>query len=333
MVFDVRYEVMPQYLDLLHSGELHKRSEALSEKLRECTLCPRECRVDRTKDEHGFCRSGLLPVVASYCVHHGEEPVISGTRGSGTIFFGYCNLRCVFCQNHQISQPVRSIRNNEVSIERLAGIMLELQASGCHNINFVSPSHCSAQIVKAVEIAASKGLNIPLVYNSNGYDSLETLEYLEGIIDIYLPDIKYGDDNAAFKYSMAADYVLHSRAAIIEMKRQVGDLVVDDGEIAVKGLIIRHLVLPNDLSDSEASFRFISEEIGRQTFISTMSQYFPTHKAQKHPLLSRSIRESEYEKVLGWLEKFGLDNGWVQDYSSRDYYCPDFERDQPFAVE
>lgn len=324
---------MPAYIDLLHSGELHKRSEALSEKLRECTLCPRECRVDRTKDEHGFCRSGPLPIVASFCVHHGEEPVISGTRGSGTIFFGYCNLRCVFCQNHQISQPVRSIRNNEISFERLAGIMLELQASGCHNINFVSPSHCSAQIVEAVEIAASNGLNIPLVYNSNGYDSLETLKHLEGIVDIYLPDIKYGDDNTAFKYSMATDYVLHSRAAILEMKRQVGDLVVDHQGIAKKGLIIRHLVLPNDLSDSEDSFRFISEEVGRQTFISTMSQYFPTHKALKYPLLSRSIRESEYEKVLGWLEKFGLDNGWAQDYSSRDYYCPDFERDQPFAVE
>ncbi|MEK6712950.1 MAG: radical SAM protein, partial [Nitrospirota bacterium] len=278
---------MPAYLDLLHSGELHKRSEALAEKLQDCTLCPRECRVDRTKDEHGFCRSGLLPIVASYCVHHGEEPVISGTWGSGTIFFGYCNLRCVFCQNHQISQPVRSIRNNEISFERLAEIMLELQAGGCHNINFVSPSHCSAQIVKAVEIAASKGLNIPLVYNSNGYDSVETLKHLEGIIDIYLPDIKYSDDNTAFKYSMAADYVLHSRAAILEMKRQVGELVVDHQGIAKKGLIIRHLVLPNDLSDSEASFRFISEEVGRQTFISTMSQYFPAHKAIKRTLLSR----------------------------------------------
>lgn len=324
---------MLAYIDLLHSGELHKRSAVLAEKLRECTLCPRECRVDRTKDEHGFCRSGLLPVVASYCVHHGEEPVISGTRGSGTIFFGYCNLRCVFCQNHQISQPLRSIRNSAVSIERLAGIMLELQARDCHNINFVSPSHCSAQIVEAVEIAASKGLNIPLVYNSNGYDSLETLKHLEGIIEIYLPDIKYGDENTAFKYSIVADYVFHSRAAILEMKRQVGDLVVDDNGIAMKGLIIRHLVLPNALSDSDASFRFISEEIGRQTFISTMSQYFPTHKAIKHPLLSRSIRESEYEKVLEWLEKYGLDNGWVQDYSSRDYYCPDFERIQPFAAE
>src|SRR3972149_4435688 len=297
--FDVKNEVMPRYLDLLNSGELHKRSVALAEKLRECTLCPRECKVNRTKDEHGFCRSGLLPVVASYCAHHGEEPVLSGTRGSGTIFFGYCNLSCVFC----------------------------------HNINFVSPSHCSAQMVRAIEIAASKGLNIPIVYNSNGYDSVETLKLLDGIIDIYLPDIKYGNDNTAFRYSKCTDYVSHSMNAILEMKRQAGDLVIDEHGIAKKGLIIRHLVLPNDLSDSEVSFRFISEEVGRQTFISAMSQYFPAHKAHKHPLLSRSIRESEYEKVLGWLEKYGLDNGWVQDYSSRDYYCPDFERDRPFAVE
>ena len=228
---------------------------------------------------------------------------------------------------------IQLVQEFHISFERLAGIMLELQANGCHNINFVSPSHCSAQIVEAVEIAASKGLNIPLVYNSNGYDSLETLKHLEGIIDIYLPDIKYGDENTAFKYSMATDYVIHSRAAILEMKRQVGDLVVDDDGIAMIGLIIRHLVLPNALSDSDASFRFISEEVGRRIFISTMSQYFPTHKARKYPLLSRSIRESEYEKVLGWLEKFGLDNGWVQDYSSRDYYCPDFERVQPFVAE
>jgi putative pyruvate formate lyase activating enzyme len=185
------------YLDLLQSGELHDRPALLEGMLSDCTLCPRDCRADRTKDEHGFCRSGYLPIVASYCVHHGEEPVISGTRGSGTIFFSYCNLRCVFCQNHQISQPVRTLKKQEVSFERLAEIMLELQAMGCHNINLVSPSHFVAQIVKAVEIAASRGLSIPLVYNSNGYDSVQTLKLLDGIIDIYLPDIKYADDNTA----------------------------------------------------------------------------------------------------------------------------------------
>ncbi len=324
---------MPAYLDLLQSGELHKRSETLTEIIKDCTLCPRECRVDRTKDKHGFCRTGLLPVVSSYCPHHGEEPVLSGTRGSGTIFFGYCNLSCVFCQNHQISQPVSTLKRQEASFERLADVMLELQDLGCHNINFVSPSHVTAQIVRAIEIAASKGLNIPLVYNSNGYDSLETLKLLDGIIDIYLPDIKYGNDNTAFRYSKCTDYVSHSMSAILEMKRQVGHLILDDHGIAKKGLIIRHLVLPNGLSDSDECLRFISEEVGAQTFISAMSQYFPANKAFKHPLLARPIRESEYEKVLGWLEKFGLDNGWMQQYSSRDYYCPDFEREQPFALE
>lgn len=303
----------------------------MAEKLRDCTLCPRECRIDRTKDKHGFCRTGYHPVVSSYCAHHGEEPVLSGTRGSGTIFFGYCNMSCVFCQNHQISQPVKSLKKEAVSFERLADIMLELQDMGCHNINFVSPSHVSAQIVKSLEIAALKGLNIPLVYNSNGYESVETLKLLDGIIDIYLPDIKYGNNNTAFYFSKVVDYVVYSRAAILEMKRQVGDLEVDHEGIAIRGLIIRHLVLPNDLSDSEDCFRFISQEVGKHTFISAMSQFFPAHRAYKHPLLSRPIRESEYEKVLTWLEKYWLDNGWMQAYSSRDYYCPDFEKDQPFA--
>jgi putative pyruvate formate lyase activating enzyme len=287
--------------------------------------------VDRVKGEQGFCRSGHLPIVENYCAHHGEEPVLSGTRGSGTIFFGRCNLRCVFCQNHQISQPAGSVRKYEVSVERLAAIMLELQALGCHNINFVSPTHFAAQIVRGVEIAASKGLCIPLVYNTNGYDSIHTLSLLDGVIDIYLPDLKYSGNRAALKYSKVRDYVPHAKTAILEMKRQAGDLVVDADGIATKGLIIRHLVLPNDLAGSEESLRFISNEVGTKTFMSTMSQYFPTHKAGKYALVSRPINPREYEKVLEWLDCFGLENGWVQDYSSKDYYCPDFEREQPFT--
>lgn len=321
----------PRYINLLESGELHNRSLLIEDILRDCTLCPRDCHINRTKGKEGFCRSGYLPVVSSYCPHHGEEPVLSGTMGSGTIFFGNCNLRCVFCQNHQISQPAGTLNGEEVSHERLAEVMLELQEMGCHNINFVSPSHFVAQIVKSVEIAASKGLYIPLVYNSNGYDALQTLRYLDGIIDIYLPDIKYADDRYASEYSKAKDYVKHSRAAILEMKRQVGGLVVDSSGVAIKGLIIRHLVLPNDLADSEESLRFIKEEVGMETFMSVMSQYFPAHKAGRYPLLSRPVREREYEMVLEWLDKFGLENGWVQDYSSKDYYCPDFEREQPFV--
>ena len=324
-------EHKPNYLNLLESGELHNRALAFEESLRDCTLCPRECRVDRVKGEQGFCCSGHLPIVESYCAHHGEEPVLSGTRGSGTIFFGRCNLRCVFCQNHQISQPAGSVRKYQVSVERLAAIMLELQALGCHNINFVSPTHFAAQIARAIEIAASKGLRVPLVYNTNGYDSIHTLRLLDGVIDIYLPDLKYSDNRAALKYSKVRDYVPHARSAIVEMKRQAGNLVIDADGIAIKGLIIRHLVLPNDIAGSEESLRFISDEVGTETFISTMSQYFPAHKAGRYPLVSRPINPREYEKVLEWLDRYGLENGWVQDYSSKDYYCPDFEREQPFT--
>ncbi len=320
----------PSYLKLLKTGELNKRAEELMAILHDCTLCPRDCHLDRGAGKTGYCRSGYLPIVSSYCAHHGEEPVLSGRKGSGTIFFGNCNLRCVFCQNHQISQPVHSLKEDEVSFERLADIMLELQSMGCHNINFVSPSHFAAQIVKAVDIAASKGLTIPLVYNTNGYDSLDTLRLLDGIINIYLPDIKYSDEKTALEYSKAGNYVEHSRSAIIEMKKQVGDLIVDSSGIAVKGLIVRHLVLPNDLAGSEESLRFISEKVGKNTFMSVMSQYFPTHKAAEYPLVSRPVSHREYERVLDWLDRFGLENGWVQEHTSRDYYRPDFDKDEPF---
>ena len=321
----------PGYLKLLKTGELHERADALMALLRNCTLCPRDCHVDRTAGRLGYCRSGYLPIISSYCAHHGEEPVLSGRKGSGTIFFGNCNLRCVFCQNHQISQPVSSLKEKEVGFETLADMMLELQSQGCHNINFVSPSHFAAQIVKAVDIAASKGLRIPLVYNTNGYDSLGTLRLLEGIIDIYLPDIKYSDNNAALEYSKVADYVEHSRGAIVEMKRQAGDLVIDSEGIAQRGLIIRHLVLPNDLAGSRESLRFISEKVGKETYISVMSQYFPTHKSAEYPLISRPISFREYEKALEWLHSFGLENGWTQEHSSRVFYQPDFDKDKPFG--
>ena len=321
----------PGYLKLLKTGELHERADALMALLRNCTLCPRDCHVDRTAGRLGYCRSGYLPIISSYCAHYGEEPVLSGRKGSGTIFFGNCNLRCVFCQNHQISQPEGSLKEKEAGFERLAEMMLELQAQGCHNINFVSPSHFAAQIVKAVDIAASKGLRIPLVYNTNGYDSLGTLRLLEGIIDIYLPDIKYSDNNAALEYSKVADYVEHSRGAIVEMKRQAGDLVIDSEGIAQRGLIIRHLVLPNDLAGSRESLRFISEKVGKETYISVMSQYFPTHKSAEYPLISRPISFREYEKALEWLHSFGLENGWTQEHSSRVFYQPDFDKDNPFG--
>src|SRR3989338_2675234 len=321
---------IPHYLNLFKTGELHERAVQLDSILSNCTLCPRNCRINRKDGEIGFCRSGYLPIVSSYCVHHGEEPVLSGNKGSGTIFFGNCNLRCIFCQNHQISQPEKSRRDKEISFERLADIMIELQSKGCHNINLVSPSHFAAQIVKALEIAVKKGLKIPLVYNTNSYESLYTLKLLDGIIDIYLPDIKYSDNNNSFDYSKAEDYVRCSRAVILEMKRQVGNLIVDAHDIAIRGLIIRHLVLPNDIAGSKESLEFISREIGRETFLSIMSQYFPTHKAKENILLSNSLTEAEYERVIDYFNMFGLENGWIQEYSSRDYYCPDFEKNEPF---
>src|SRR3990167_1876 len=321
---------IPHYLNLFKTGELHERAVQLDSILSNCTLCPSNCRINRKDGEIGFCRSGYLPIVSSYCVHHGEEPVLSGNRGSGTIFFGNCNLRCIFCQNHQISQPEKSRRDKEISFERLADIMIELQSKGCHNINLVSPSHFAAQIVKALEIAAEKGLKIPLVYNTNGYELLYTLKLLDGIIDIYLPDIKYSDNNNSFEYSTAEDYVRYSRTAILEMKSQVGNLIIDAHDIAIRGLIIRHLVLPNDIAGSKESLSFLSEEVGRETFLSVMSQYFPTHRANKNLLLSRPVNEGEYETVLNWLDMFGLENGWIQEYSSRDYYRPDFYKDEPF---
>jgi len=321
---------IPHYLNLFKTGELHERAVQLESILGNCTLCPRNCKINRKDREIGFCRSGYLPIVSSYCVHHGEEPVLSGNRGSGTIFFGNCNLRCIFCQNHQISQPEKSRRDKEISFERLADIMIELQSKGCHNINLVSPSHFAAQIVKALEIAVKKGLKIPLVYNTNSYESLYTLKLLDGIIDIYLPDIKYSDNNNSFDYSKAEDYVRCSRAVILEMKRQVGNLIVDAHDIAIRGLIIRHLVLPNDIAGSKESLEFISREIGRETFLSIMSQYFPTHKAKENILLSNPLTEAEYERVIDYFNMFGLENGWIQEYSSRDYYCPDFEKNEPF---
>ncbi|MBI5749864.1 MAG: radical SAM protein [Nitrospinae bacterium] len=321
---------IPHYLNLFKTGELHERAVQLESILSNCTLCPRNCKINRKDGEIGFCRSGYLPIVSSYYVHRGEEPVLSGNKGSGTIFFGNCNLRCVFCQNHQISQPEKPFIDKEVRFERLADIMIELQTKGCHNINLVSPSHFAAQIVKALEIAVEKGLRIPLVYNTNSYDSLYALKLLDGIIDIYLPDIKFSEDENSFDYSRAEDYVRHSRAAILEMKRQVGNLIIDAHDIAIRGLIIRHLVLPNDIAGSKESLSFLSEEVGRETFLSVMSQYFPTHRANENLLLSRPLNEGEYEKVLIWLDMFGLENGWIQEYSSRDYYRPDFHKDEPF---
>jgi putative pyruvate formate lyase activating enzyme len=327
--------LQPSYISLYQSGELEKRAERLWARLASCDICPRECGVNRLEGELGFCHSGHRPVVASFCAHHGEEPVLSGSRGSGTIFFGNCNLRCLYCQNYQISQNWEKQKSNEVDCHTLAKHMIYLQDElGCHNINLVSPSHFVPQIVRAVLEAVPLGLKLPLVYNTNSYDSIKTLKELDGIIDIYLPDIKYAADAWANKLSQAPDYVRHSRNAIIEMYRQVGELVVDESGVAQRGLIVRHLILPNGLAGSRESLTWLAKEVSSRVTISLMSQYHPTHRAHQFPLLSRHISLSEYEEALRVMAELGMESGWAQDIESHKIYLPDFERRaQPFNLE
>lgn len=327
----------PDYRRLLASGELAGRVERLESLLESCTVCPWDCRVNRLNNETKVCVAGHLPIVSSYAPHFGEEPALSGThqpkgqaRGAGNIFLGHCNMRCVYCQNWQISQNLKQRPTGEISFERLAGIMLELQDQGCHNIGFVSPTHFAPQIVRAVEIAARRGLDLPLIYNTNAYDSIEVLRLLEGIFDIYLPDLKYSDEDTARELSRIPHYVASARAAIKEMHRQLGDeLVMDDRGLLRRGLVIRLLVLPNDLAGMRDTLEWIAGEIGTRVTLSVMSQYYPTNKVGKtdlFPLLNRRIRTREYERVLEWVDELGFENGWIQplEESAADYYRPDF---------
>jgi putative pyruvate formate lyase activating enzyme len=323
---------MPAYIKLFNSGELDIRADQLEQRLRSCDICPRDCRIDRIKGERGYCNSGFLPVVSSFCDHHGEEPAISGNKGSGTIFFGNCNLKCVYCQNHQISQDPDNQKRNEISIEELSRHMIYLQDGlHCHNINFVSPSHFVPQILKAVNMAVPLGLHIPFVYNSSGYDSLETIKALDGIIDIYLPDIRYSSEIAARKYSGAKDYVLHSRNAIKEMFRQVGELELDESGIAIRGLIVRHLILPDDIAGTSESLEWLANEVSTNIWLSVMAQYSPQFKAGLFPEINRKITADEYDAAVGVMGRLGFENGWLQELESSDNYIPDFSSgDHPF---
>jgi putative pyruvate formate lyase activating enzyme len=322
----------PGYLALYRTGELEKRVTALEARLAACDICPRECGAHRLKGKTGHCESGALPVVASVCAHHGEEPALSGMRGSGTIFFANCNMRCVYCQNYQISQDPKGQAGNTMATSALAERMLYLQnALGCHNINLVTPSHFVPQIARAVLEAAAGGLRLPLVYNTSSYDSLKTLKELDGVIDIYLADLRYASDEYGRKYSHARGYVGAARAAIKEMYRQVGNLVLDEEGIAQKGLIVRLLVLPNDIAGSAASLNWLAGEISPEVTVSVMSQYYPTHKAaRRYPELARKITPEEYQAVLAAMEKLGMVNGWTQQLASAEIYRPDFAAAEPF---
>jgi len=276
--------------------------------LEECTLCPRNCKVNRLKNELGFCKVGRNPKISAYNLHFGEEPPISGTSGSGTIFFTGCNLSCVFCQNYPISQLHHG---KEITVEKLAEIMIELQNQNAHNINLVTPTHVVPQIIEAITIARTKGLKIPIVYNSGGYEKVETLKQLKGYIDIYMPDAKYSDDKNAEKYSNAKDYWKINKPALKEMHRQVGNLQIKNG-VAVKGLMIRHLVLPGNISGSRTVFEFVAEQISEKTYMSVMAQYHPANKTDEFPELQRKLTEDEYLRVLNIADDLGLTNGWRQ---------------------
>jgi putative pyruvate formate lyase activating enzyme len=292
------------------AGIAHKAASSLMDSLKKCDICPRRCNVDRTRGACGYCRAGSDPVVYSYIAHHGEEPPLSGRRGSGTIFFAHCNMKCVYCQNYRFSQLDEGRR---VSIERLADIMLHLEKVSCHNINLVSPTHFVPQIAAALAIAFEKGLAIPIVYNTSGYDLAGTIGKLRGLIDIYMPDMRYSDDRMALKYSDAPDYVEHNRACIREMYRQVGDLVLDRDGVAEKGFIIRLLVLPDAVSGTTETLRFIRKELSDRVFLSMMSQYHPTYRAGEFAEMSRPITREEYANALDEAKKLGLNNGWVQE--------------------
>ena len=298
------------YLELFKTGELLRRAQALDARLGRCDLCPRACGVDRKSAKLGYCGIGSLPRVASINLHPWEEPPISGTRGSGTIFFSGCTLRCIFCQNYPISQLGVG---REMSVDDLASGMLDLQNKGAHNINLVTSTHQMPAVVRALLPAAQRGLRIPLVYNSSGYESIETLRLLDGIIDVYLPDIKYADSEIALKYSGAADYVSCNRAALVEMWRQAGPLRTDADGIAVKGMIVRHMVLPEDLSGSGECLSFLARTMGRQVWVSLMNQYFPAHKGPFTPPLDRKVTQEEYDVAFAAMTGLGILNGFVQE--------------------
>lgn len=295
----------PAYLKLYESGELERRAEAALTRLQSCRVCPRDCKVNRLDDKTAVCKTGRLAQVASHFAHFGEEDCLRGTNGSGTIFFAMCNLRCVFCQNYDISQANRGL---EVTPQRLATMMIELQSQGCHNINFVTPEHVVPQIIEALPTAVELGLRLPIVYNTSAYDSLDSLQLMEGIVDIYMPDFKFWDEGLAFQYVKAKDYCQSARAAIKEMHRQVGDLVLDARGLAKRGLMIRHLVMPGGVAGTREIMRFIASEISTNTYVNVMAQYYPAGKVAEdsYSEINRHITEREYIDAVSIAHEEGL---------------------------
>ncbi|OHD64896.1 MAG: radical SAM protein [Spirochaetes bacterium RBG_13_51_14] len=294
--------MQPSYLELYNSGRLEKCAEALYERLADCTLCPHQCRTDRINGRQGKCRSGVAPVISSFSAHFGEEAPLVGRHGSGTIFFTNCNLACIFCQNYDISHLGRG---EEISFEELAEAMIQLQKRGCHNINFVTPTHMNYAIVKALLVAVPGGLRLPLVYNSGGYDAVDILSILEGVYDIYMPDFKYMNSETARDLSGAPDYPERAMAAITEMHRQVGDLATDRNGVALRGLLVRHLVLPSNIAATDRVINFIAN-LSRDTYINIMDQYRPEYRANECFNLKRGITLQEYDDAVNHALRCGL---------------------------
>ncbi len=298
-----------------------------------CECCPRNCRIDRLAGQYGFCRVYGDGVQISHIgLHFGEEPPLSGTRGSGTVFFAGCNMRCVFCQNHQISQEFRRFPTRTLTIAELSSELLRLQARGAHNINFVSPSHMIFQMAEAIQAAKARGLTIPIVYNTNGYDAVDALRQVRGLVDIYLPDIKYLDNSLGRQFSATRDYADVIPGVLHEMLDQVGHLQLDADGIAVRGLLVRHLVLPDQLANSRQCLRFLAG-LSKDTYVSLMSQYSPQHKAARFPSINRRLMQAEYDEITEYALDLGLENAFVQELGSQEQCVPDFAQEQPFKFE
>jgi len=295
----------PAYVELFESGQLAERARLAVEGLTECTVCPRLCRVDRLDEsgQPGYCRTGRRAITSSCFPHHGEEDCLRGTRGSGTIFFSHCNLGCVFCQNYEISHLGEG---RPADAATLAAMMLSLEAAGCHNVNFVTPSHVVPQVLEALVPAVERGLRLPLVYNSGGYDRLQTLRLLDGVVDVYMPDFKFWDTDVSAELANAPDYRQVACAALAEMHRQVGDLVLDERGLARRGLLVRHLVMPDDLAGTREVMRFLAKEISPDTFVNLMPQYHPEGEARLHAGIRRSITLDEYREAVEIAHEEGL---------------------------
>ncbi|MFO8051634.1 MAG: 4Fe-4S cluster-binding domain-containing protein [Thermoplasmatota archaeon] len=293
----------PLYLDLFRSGELEERARIGMGRLGSCDICPRNCHVDRTANQTGFCLIGKDSVVSSYGPHLGEERPLVGAKGSGTVFFSGCNMGCRYCQNHEISQKLSGSR---LDADGLADVFLFLQASKCHNVNLVSPSHMVPQILKALERACRKGFRLPLVYNTGGYDSIKTLKLLDGVVDIYMPDMKYSDSGVAERLSLVKDYPATNRESVKEMHSQVGDLFIGRDGLAKRGVMVRHLVLPNGLSGTRGVVDFLAKEVSKDTYVNIMDQYRPEYKAMDHAGMGRMVTREEYLSALDAAKSAGL---------------------------